>query len=85
MNVAILLFGKAPQRFLITSEIKCARFHCTRVAKLIPFYRVYKGTEFDLVDHGRGFRAQQDRAVRGYAGRERPGARGIRDSEGGRH
>ena len=55
MNVAILLFGKAPQRFLITSEIKCARFHCTRVAKLIPFYRVYKGTEFDLVDHAVDF------------------------------
>lgn len=26
-NAAILLFGKKPQRFLISSKIKCAHFH----------------------------------------------------------
>ena len=44
-NAAVLLFGKKPQRFLITSEIKCAHFHGTEVAKPIPFYQVYKGVE----------------------------------------
>ncbi|HUM78153.1 MAG TPA: DUF4062 domain-containing protein, partial [Methanoculleus sp.] len=49
-NAAVLLFGKRPQRFLISSEIKCAHFHGTEVAKPIPSYQVYKGTVFDLVD-----------------------------------
>lgn len=31
-------------RFLISSEIKCAHFHGTEVAKPIPSYQVYKGT-----------------------------------------
>ena len=37
-NAAVPLFGKAPQRFLISSEIKCAHFHGTEVAKPIPSY-----------------------------------------------
>ncbi|HUM78334.1 MAG TPA: DUF4062 domain-containing protein, partial [Methanoculleus sp.] len=49
-HAALLLFGKQPQRFLISSEIKCAHFHGTEVAKPIPSYQVYKGTVFDLVD-----------------------------------
>jgi predicted HTH transcriptional regulator len=49
-NAAVLLFGKRPQRYLISSEIKCAHFHGTEVAKPIPSYQVYKGTVFDLVD-----------------------------------
>jgi len=49
-NAAVLLFGKQPQRYLISSEIKCAHFHGTEVAKPIPSYQVYKGTVFDLVD-----------------------------------
>ncbi|MDK2891341.1 MAG: ATP-dependent helicase RecG, partial [Methanoculleus sp.] len=49
-NAAVLLFAKQPQRFLISSEIKCAHFHGTEVAKPIPSYQVYKGTVFDLVD-----------------------------------
>ena len=54
-NAAILLFGKEPQRFLISSEIKCARFHGTEVAKPIPSYQVYKGTVFDMVDQAVDF------------------------------
>ena len=54
-NAAVLLFGNAPQRFLISSEIKCAHFHGTRVAKPIPSYQVYKGTVFDLVGHAVDF------------------------------
>lgn len=54
-NAALLLFGREPQRFLISSEIKCAHFHGTEVAKPIPSYQVYKGTVFDLVDEAVDF------------------------------
>jgi len=54
-NAAILLFGKAPQRFCLPSEIKCAHFHGTEVAKPIPSLQVYKGTAFELVDQAVDF------------------------------
>lgn len=54
-NAAVLLFGKQPQRFLITSEVKCAHFHGYEVAKPIPSYQVYKGTVFELVDQAKDF------------------------------
>jgi len=54
-NAAVLLFGKHPQRFLISSEVKCAHFHGTTVAKPIPSHQVYKGTVFDLVDQSVDF------------------------------
>ncbi len=54
-HAAILLFGKQPQRFLITSEVKCAHFHGTEIAKPIPSYQVYKGTVFELVDQAKDF------------------------------
>ncbi|NCT57148.1 MAG: DUF4062 domain-containing protein, partial [Legionella sp.] len=41
-HAAILLFGRQPQRFLISSEVKCAHFHGVQVAKPIPSYQVYK-------------------------------------------
>ena len=54
-HAAVLLFGKRPQRFLTTSEVKCAHFHGYEVAKPIPSYQVYKGTVFDLVDQAKDF------------------------------
>ena len=54
-NAAVLLFGRSPQRFMISSEIKCAHFHGTRIAKPIPSYQVYKGTVFELVDQAADF------------------------------
>ena len=54
-NAAVLLFGGAPQRFMVSSEIKCAHFHGTQVAKPIPSYQVYRGTVFNLVDHAVDF------------------------------
>ena len=54
-NAAVLLFGKSPQRFLISSEVRCAHFHGTEVAKPIPSYQVYKGTAFQLVDQAVDF------------------------------
>ena len=54
-NAAVLLFGRAPQRFLLSSEVKCAHFHGTQVAKPIPSYQVYKGTAFELIDQAVDF------------------------------
>lgn len=54
-HAAVLLFGRQPQRFLISSEIKCAHFHGVEVAKPIPSYQVYKGTVFALVDQAVDF------------------------------
>ena len=54
-HAAVLLFGKQPQRFLITSEVKCMHFHGTEVSKPIPSYQIYKGTVFDLVDQATDF------------------------------
>ena len=54
-HAAVLLFGKTPQRFLPSSEIKCAHFHGTEVAKPIPSYQVYRGTVFEMVDQAVDF------------------------------
>lgn len=54
-HAAVLLFGREPQRFLPTSEIKCMHFHGTRVHKPIPSYQIYKGTIFELVDQAVDF------------------------------
>ena len=51
-NAAILLFGKQPQKFFISSEVKCVQFHGTDVEKPIPAYQIYKGDVFQLVKSG---------------------------------
>jgi predicted HTH transcriptional regulator len=54
-HAAILLFGNKPQRFLISSEVKCMHFHGTVKSKPIPSYQIYKGTVFDMVDQAVDF------------------------------
>ena len=54
-NAAILLFGKAPQRFFINSEVRCAFFHGNIIEKPIPSYKVYKGDVFELVSQAEKF------------------------------
>ncbi|MBN2577283.1 MAG: DUF4062 domain-containing protein [Deltaproteobacteria bacterium] len=54
-NAAVLLFGRSPQRWLLSSAVKCAHFHGTEVTKPIPSYQVYKGTAFELVDQAVDF------------------------------
>ena len=54
-HAAVLLFGQRPQRFLLTSEVKCLHFHGTEVQKPIPSYQVYRGTVFELVDQAVDF------------------------------
>ena len=54
-NAAVLIFGKAPQQFLISSAVKCAHYHGTEVAKPIPSHQIYNGTAFQLVDQAVDF------------------------------
>ncbi len=63
-HAAMLLFGNEPQRFLLTSHVKCLHFHGTEIRKPIPSFQLYKGTVFELVDQAVSFVLSKiDRAV----------------------
>jgi len=63
-HAAVLLFGKNPQRFLISSEVKCLHYHGTEVRKPIPSYQVYRGDLFSLIDQAVDFvMSKLDRTV----------------------
>jgi predicted HTH transcriptional regulator len=49
-NAAILLFGKKPQKYMITSSVKCCQFYGNKVEKPIPSYHIYDGDVFQLID-----------------------------------
>jgi len=54
-NAAILLFGKKPQKYFISSEVRCAHFHGYDKVKPIPNYQVYKGDIFQLITQAVNF------------------------------
>lgn len=54
-HAAMLLFGNQPQRFILSSHIKCLHFHGTVVQKPIPSYQTYKGTVFDMIEQSVDF------------------------------
>ena len=54
-NSAILLFGKRPQRFFITSEVKCVQFFGNVVEKPLPAYQICRGTLFEMIDQATAF------------------------------
>lgn len=54
-NAALMLFGKKPQRFSMTSEVKCMQFYGTKVEKPVPSYQIFKGDVFQLVDQATNF------------------------------
>lgn len=54
-NAAVLLFGKKPQKYFITSEVKCIQFFGNKVEKPLPAYQIYKGDVFELVDQATSF------------------------------
>ena len=49
-NAAILLFGKAPQRFFTSSEVKCIQFYGNEIVKPVPVYQLYRGDLFELIE-----------------------------------
>ena len=54
-NSALLLFAKNPQKFFITSEIKCLMFPSPLRHKPILSYQVYHGSLFEMVDSAVGY------------------------------
>ena len=54
-NAALLLFGKKPQKYFISSEIKCVQFYGNVIEKPMPAYQIYKGDVFELVDQATSF------------------------------
>lgn len=54
-NSAILLFGKRPQKFFITSEVKCVQFFGNVVEKPLPAYQICRGTVFEMIDQATAF------------------------------
>ena len=54
-NAAILLFGIKPQKFFISSEVKCMQFYGNEIEKPIPSLQIYKGDVFQLVDQATSF------------------------------
>jgi predicted HTH transcriptional regulator len=49
-RAAVLLFGRRPEKFLPSAEIKCLHYHGTRQEKPIPSYQAFKGNLFDQID-----------------------------------
>ena len=54
-NSAALLFGKRPQRFFRTSEVKCCWFLSTDVEKPIADQQIYEGDVFEMADEATHF------------------------------
>lgn len=54
-NAAILLFGKKPQKFFPSSEIKCIQLFGNTMERPAPSYQIYKGDVFELVNQATAF------------------------------
>ena len=54
-RAAVLLFGRDPQRFMASAEIRCMHFHGTEVQRPAPYYQIFKGTLFEQVDQAVNF------------------------------
>jgi len=54
-HAAVLLFGRDPQRFLPSAEVRCMHFHGTEIARPAPYYRIFKGRLFEQVDQASNF------------------------------
>jgi len=49
-NASLLLFGRDPQRFMPSAEVRCMHFHGTEIQRPAPFYRIFKGNVLNQVD-----------------------------------
>ena len=54
-NTAILMFGKNPQRFLIQSEVRCARFKGIKAVKPFIDMKVVDGSIYEQIDQTEKF------------------------------
>lgn len=54
-NAALLLFAKDPQKWFVSSVVKCAQFYGTEPVKPIPFQQIYSGSVFEIIDQAVAF------------------------------
>jgi predicted HTH transcriptional regulator len=54
-NASLLLFGRDPQRFMPSAEVRCMHFHGTEIQRPAPFYRIFKGNVLNQVDMAADF------------------------------
>ena len=54
-RAAVLLFGRDPQRFVASAEVRCMHFHGTEVQRPAPYYKIFKGSLFEQVDQAVNF------------------------------
>lgn len=54
-NAAMLLFGKDPQRFMLSSEVKCVQWYGVERHKPMLSYQIFRGTLFDMADEATAF------------------------------
>ena len=54
-NAALLLFGKEPQKFFPTSEVKCVQFYTNTISKPLASYQVFQGSLFEMIDNAVSF------------------------------
>ena len=55
LNSAVLLFGKDPQKWFLTSHVMCVEWPTEQRAKPIKDHRIYSGTLFDMADAATNF------------------------------
>ena len=54
-NAALLLFGRQPQRFVISSCVKCCQYYGNKTVRPIPSLQIYEGDLFELIDRAVSF------------------------------
>jgi len=54
-NAALLLFAKDPQKWFVSSMVKCAQFYGTEPVKPISFQQNYTGSVLEIVDQAVAF------------------------------
>ena len=54
-NAGVLLFAQDPQRWFVSSEVKCAQFYGTKVVKPMPNYRILEGDALELIEGALAF------------------------------
>ena len=54
-NAALLLFAKDPQKWFVSSTVKCVQFYGTKVQKPLASQQIYGGSVFEVVDQAVSF------------------------------
>ncbi len=54
-NAALLLFAKDPQKWFVSSTVKCVQFYGTKMQKPLATQQIYGGSVFEVADQAVAF------------------------------